>query len=122
METKIKKTEEWKMQIIKKMKGYIDDRGILNISEFRNDNPKEYSKIPMCFGSVDNAVEVLGAIKLTNQKNTPTLKMMLAYDYLELLVKQGNTMGSIAKKYDVSRANVNRLYTGLKKILSTNES
>jgi LysM repeat protein len=48
--------------------------------------------------------------------------MMLAYDYLELLVKQGNTMGSIAKKYDVSRANVNQLYTGLKKILSTNES
>ena len=101
METKIKKTEEWKMQIIKKMKKYIDDRGLLNISEFRNDNPKEYSKIPMCFGSVDNAVEVLGAIKLTNQKNTPNADGELLGGVADMTATEGMTPEWLAARRDV---------------------
>lgn len=116
-EVKTKKIEELKMQIIRKMKSCIDDRGVLNISEFRINNPKEYSKIPMCFGSVDKAMEVVGAVKLTNQKSTPTLKMMLAYDYIKLMIEQGNSLGAIANQYGVDRANINQLYNSLKKAI-----
>jgi transposase-like protein len=117
MDEKQRKIEETKKQIINDMKSCMDSRGVLNITEFRNKYRKEYGKLPIYFGSVDKALEVVGAVKVTNQKNTPTFQMRLALDYLNLLTSQGNSVASIARKYGVSRANVNQLYHRLQKVI-----
>lgn len=102
-----------KQQIIEAVNKYVND-DILDITEFRKNNPEIYATLPYYFGGVNKMLDELGLIKVqkSQQKNKMTLRNRLAYDMLTEL-RKGHTLEQIANKYDVTRALINQLYQAL---------
>ena len=99
--------------IIQTIKKYSQD-GVLDVSSFRNNEPKLYASIPYYFGSVDKMLKDLNLTKLQNgaYSNKMTLRNKLAYEYLVKL-RKNYTLEEIADKYNVSRALINQQYQAL---------
>lgn len=115
-ELKQKRQEEGKARAIKYLKECMDENGTLNITKFRNMHRAEYSKLATYFGSVDNAIAEIGAIKITNQKTTPTLAQRLAYDYIKQETET-RSVADMARQYGVSKPALNQLYHTLRKFI-----
>lgn len=115
-ELKMKRKEEGKRRALEYLKQCIDTNGTLNITNFRNLHRAEYGKLASYFGSVDNAVAEAGAIKITTQKNTPTVMQRLAYDYICEQIKT-KSIAELARKYNVSRATLNQLFKRLQNVI-----
>lgn len=116
-EVKMKRIEEGRARAIKYMKECMDDRGVLDITAFRNMHRSEYSKLSTYFGSVENALKEVGAIKATSQKGAPTLCQKLAYDMIKEATKTKN-IAQLAREYNVTRMALNQLYKQLEKIIT----
>ena len=110
--TKLARQDEIKETVMKYSKN-----NVLDISEFRKENPKMYATIPYYFGTIDTMLNELGLVKTQKQaKNKMTLRNRLAYDYLQLLREQ-YTMEEIANKYNVSRALINQQIQALELLI-----
>lgn len=105
--------DDKKQQIIDSIMEYANN-GVVNISEFRKENPKLYAALPYYFGGINSLLDELGLVKVqkSQQKNKVTLRNRLAYDMLVEL-RKNYTLEQIANKYDVSRALINQLYQAL---------
>jgi coproporphyrinogen III oxidase-like Fe-S oxidoreductase len=112
-----------KIELRKEMEPYVDDHRCIDISKFRKENPKIYALLPHYYGSVSEAIEENGWVKVGRREGqTPTLKNQLAYEMLkELREKQGVTLQKIAEKHGVSRAAINQLYQALKSTIENKE-
>ena len=108
-ELKAKKFEEGRSKVIQMLKECMDVNGVINITSFRNKHRTEYNKLSQYFGTVDAAIEEIGAVKMLNSRNIPTLSQRLAYDMIKEMSKT-YSVAEIARKYGVSRACVNQLY------------
>jgi len=109
-ELKTKRLEEGRSKVIKMLRECMDNDGVINITSFRNLHRTEYNKLSQYFGTIDAAIEEVGAVKILNSRNIPTLSQKLAYDMIKSMLDKGYTIASIARKYNVSRACVNQLF------------
>ena len=117
--------EELRKKRYTEMRSYLlrllrecSQEGVLNITTFRNLHKKEYGKLGSYFGSVSNALEEAGIIKVTSQKTSPTLIMKLAYN----MIKEQNkdkSLAKIAADYQVSRAALSSLYQRLGNVIGS---
>ena len=108
-ELKTKKLEEGRSRVIQLLRECMNKDGVINITAFRNKHRTEYNKLSQYFGTVDAALEEVGAVKMLNSRNIPTLSQRLAYDMIKTMVKT-QSIAEIARKYGVSRACLNTLY------------
>lgn len=115
-ELKQRKNAEGRARALMYLRECMDDKGTLNITKFRNLHRPEYSKLSTYFGSVDDAMAAVGAIKVTSQKTTPTLVQQLAYAYLQKESKIKH-VAEIAREFNVSRAGMNQLFKRLEKLI-----
>lgn len=102
-----------KQQIIDTVKNYTDNN-ILDITKFRQENPKLYASLPYYFGGINGLLDELGLVRVqkSKQKNKVTLRNRLAYDMISEL-RKNNTYEQIAERYGVSRASVSQLFQAL---------
>lgn len=105
-----------KKQLHDLMKKYVDNNNCINISKFRQDNPSEYALLPHYFGSVNQAIEEYGWVKVIKTKgkegNRVTLRNQLAYDMLKQM-RKNKTLEDIAQTYGVTRPAINQLFKAL---------
>lgn len=100
--------------LLKLMSKYADD-DVLDISKFRNENPKEYNKLSYYFGSIDEAIKAGNWVKkryANNSTNNLTLRNKLALMKLNELYEK-YTYEEIGIKYNVSKAAVSQLHKSL---------
>ena len=109
-ELKNKRFEEGRNKVVKMLKECMDNDGVINITAFRNLHRTEYNKLSQYFGTIDAAIEEVGAVKILNSRNIPTLSQKLAYDRIKSMLDEKYTIASIAREYNVSRACVNQLF------------
>lgn len=109
-ELKNKRFEEGRSRVVKMLKECMDNDGVINITAFRNLHRTEYNKLSQYFGTIDAAIEEVGAVKILNSRNIPTLSQKLAYDRIKSMLEGKHTIASIAREYNVSRACVNQLF------------
>lgn len=111
---------ERKERLTNLMKKYVSKGNIIDISAFRKDNPNEYALLSHYFGSVNNAIEDNGWVKVqTRTKGKKvTLKNQLAFMALEKMRKdEKKTLEEIADMTGVSRAAVNQMHNALRKMI-----
>ncbi|MDF2534121.1 MAG: hypothetical protein K0R18_278 [Bacillales bacterium] len=111
------KREQKKAEIIVEMNKYRDSNGNIDLTKFRQEMPKVYSRISYYFKSIDQAlVEANGGGTAGAPINRMTLRNQLAYDYIKFLREEKKqTLEEIGNRYGVSRAHVNQLYQSLGK-------
>jgi len=104
------------------MQGFVNDKKCIDIAAFHKKYKKEYSLLPHYFGSVNEAIEQMGWIKISKAQHVKgkgaTLKNQLAYDYLQYL-RKNNTLEDIANKYGVTRAAIGQLHKALKSTIES---
>ncbi len=102
-----------KEQLVELMEEYVNGN-IIDISKFRNENPNDYALLSHYFGSVNEAIEKNGWVKIQRRgkQGTVTLRNKLAYDMLKQM-REHHTLEEIAQKYGVTRPGVNQLYKAL---------
>jgi predicted XRE-type DNA-binding protein len=110
-----------KQQLVNLMSNYVDENNCIDISRFRTENPDEYALLPHYFGTVNNAVESNGWVKIIKttgkEGQRVTLRNQLAYDML-LELRKNETLEQIAQKYGVTRPAVNQLFKALKSTIN----
>lgn len=100
--------------LLELMSKYVTD-DVLDISKFRNENPKEYNKLSYYFGSIDDAIKAGNWVKkryANNSINNLTLRNKLALIKLNELYEK-YTYEEIGIKYNVSKAAVSQLHKNL---------
>lgn len=112
-----KNTKQSRQDEIKETIMKYAENNVLNISEFRKNNPKMYATIPYYFGTIDSLLNEMGLVKTQKQaKNKVTLRNRLAYDHL-LYLRSKYTMEEIAETYNVSRALINQQIQALELLI-----
>lgn len=105
-----------KKQLEMLMKKYVDKNNCIDIAKFRQDNPNDYALLSHYFGSVNQAIENNGWVKVqkTSSKTGKkvTLRNQLAYEAIKNMRKD-STLEQIATKYGVTRAAINQLFHAL---------
>jgi hypothetical protein len=95
----------------------MDENKCIDIGKFRKEHSSEYALLNHYFGSVDEAVNVVGGVKITTTQTKVKLRDRLAYDMITFLRKD-NSLEQIAKKYHVTRSGINQLYHHLSVIVN----
>lgn len=101
------------------MKKYVNEQGSIDITAFRLENPTEYALLPHYFGTINNAIEQNGWVKVVKTKGQQgpraRLRDQLALYALRELRKK-HTLDQIGEKFGgVTRAAVGQLYKALEK-------
>jgi DNA-binding transcriptional ArsR family regulator len=109
---KIKIDKQTELSIL--MKKYVSEQGMIDITSFRVENPTEYALLPHYFGTVNNAIESNGWVKVVKTKGVQAPRMNLR-DQLALYalseLRKKETFEQIGEKFGgVSRAAVSQLY------------
>ena len=112
------KRKDTKERIIKSLRDSIDENNCIDIRKYRKQYKSDYSLISRYFGSVDNAVKSVNAIKLTNYSKGGSLKDRLAYDMICSRLESHKSLSAIAKEYQVTRSAMNYLFHTLETKIS----
>lgn len=112
------KRKDTKERIIKSLRDSIDENNCIDIRKYRKQYKSDYSLISRYFGSVDNAVKSVNAIKLTNYSKGGSLKDRLAYDMICSRLENHKSLSAIAKEYQVTRSAMNYLFHTLETKIS----
>lgn len=109
-------SENKKKKIVTLMEQYVKDN-VIDMSRFRQDNPKEYSLLSHYWGSINEAVEANNWIKINKQQGKKgkglTLRNKLALQAINLKLDNGSTYEKIAKETGVTKAAVSQLHKAL---------
>jgi AraC-like DNA-binding protein len=112
------KQKETKKRIIKSLTDSIDENNCIDIRKYRKQYKSDYSLISRYFGSVDEAVESVHAIKLTNYSKGGSLKDRLAYDMICSRLEHHKSLSDIAREYGVTRSAITFLFHTLETKIS----
>lgn len=96
------------------LKQNVENGKYINISKFRKKYTKEYSLLHHYFGNVENALNSIGAVKISTSSSANeemTLRNQLAYDMIKKMkLEDKMTFSKIAKHYHVSRSALTNLF------------
>lgn len=110
--------KETKARILNSLRESIDSNNCIDIQKYRKEHKSDYSLISRYFGSIDNAVESVNAIKLTSYSKGGSLKDRLAYDMICQKLEDQKSLASIADEYGVTRAALTYLFHTLETKIS----
>ena len=116
--TNKKNLADKKEQLIESMAEYAID-GCIDITRFRLERPTDYALLPHYFGTINNAIEQNGWIKIVKTKGKQGLRTRLR-DQLALYalreLRKDHTLDQIGEKFgSVTRAAINQLHKALEK-------
>ena len=114
---KEKANSDKRQQLTELMSPYVNEIGIIDITKFRAEHPTDYALLPHYFGTVKNAIEYCGWVKVNKtigkHGEKITLRDQLAFHALRQLRKQ-YTLDQIGDMFGgSSRAAVGQLYKAL---------
>lgn len=114
------------LEIQEIMRKYRDDRGVVDMTKLRNEDPGTYSIITYHFGSIQDAIDSLSdeqheSASMGGTMARQTLRNHLAFHHLKEL-RKNHTLDEIATKYGYSKVMVGKLEKELTMIFGPDEA
>lgn len=105
--------------LAKLMSNYVDKNNCIDLTTFRSKHMKEYSLIPYYYGSIKNALEQNGWVKVVhlkrNNNSTVSFKDKLAFYALHEL-RRNHTLEEIGAQFGgITKSCVHQMYIALEK-------